>query len=370
MKNTDLTEKQLFALLRSGLWQTTIPETLFTGNQCNWPAVIALAKGQTVSALAIDGIQTLPESLLPERTILLRLGMELSGTIKAHKLLNTALVRTVGALEAEGIPSVLLKGQAYARYYPKPEHRMCGDIDLYVGDKNYEAARTVLRAFAEEGEAGEKHAHFELYGCVIELHRYAQMEYGTRNLPFRKWADSYLHDSRRLRSYTCDGQKINIPAANFDAIFILHHFVRHFITGGIGLRQIADWTMCLDRSAGELDMHLLQKELKDLHLMRAWQVFGYIAVRQLGLPEHKMPFYSARYAGKAEKALSIIMRQGNFGRMVRQTTPEHQPVILRKIRSCIRILKQQAGIVSILPGEILSYLPHYLATGIRNINNG
>lgn len=41
-----------------------------------------------------------------------------------HQLLNTTLNQIVKALDKEGVPSVLLKGQGVAQNYRKPTNRM------------------------------------------------------------------------------------------------------------------------------------------------------------------------------------------------------------------------------------------------------
>lgn len=57
-----------------------------------------------------------------------------------HSQMNMTLQLLVLTLRKAGIEPVLLKGQGLSRYYPTPELRQCGDIDIYVGEENYEKA--------------------------------------------------------------------------------------------------------------------------------------------------------------------------------------------------------------------------------------
>ena len=49
-------------------------------------------------------------------------------TEQAHTLLNSTIAQIVNALDAEGVPSVLLKGQAVAQNYLRPKSRSCFSI--------------------------------------------------------------------------------------------------------------------------------------------------------------------------------------------------------------------------------------------------
>ena len=65
-------------------------------------------------------------------------------TEQMHQLLNTTLNQIVKALDKEGVPSVLLKGQGVAHNYRKPSSRSCGDIDLYTGLGGHEQACRII----------------------------------------------------------------------------------------------------------------------------------------------------------------------------------------------------------------------------------
>ncbi len=92
------------------------------------------------------------------------------------------------------IPSILLKGPAVAaRYYPRPELRPYGDIDLLVRDTDEERAHALLEARGFELTGGghddplhHDHAKFQSIferrdGCIVELHR-DHLQIGLRPL--------------------------------------------------------------------------------------------------------------------------------------------------------------------------------------------
>ena len=90
----------------------------------------------------------------------------------AHQKLNEVLSKVVSALRERGMDSVLLKGQGLAGCYPKPEMRQCGDIDLYVGEENYEKAKEIVDAMAgKKGEESKKHYHTDVDGVPVLFRR-------------------------------------------------------------------------------------------------------------------------------------------------------------------------------------------------------
>jgi hypothetical protein len=62
----------------------------------------------------------------------------------------------------------------------------------------------------------------------------------------------------------------------------------------------------------EIDTTQLGTDLKKTGLLRAWKIFGYIAVDTLGLPTDFFPFYERREE-QGEKVLERIYQGGNFG---------------------------------------------------------
>ena len=81
------------------------------------------------------------------------------------------------ALEKAGIRPVLMKGAGLAAYYPSPEQRQWGDIDLFVGKEQYHPACAAIReAFPKALKFDEELDHYKHYniiadGVSIETHR-------------------------------------------------------------------------------------------------------------------------------------------------------------------------------------------------------
>ncbi len=388
MKAADIdsrTLEQFFELIRAGLWGRTADAELFRAG-ADWETICRIGKMQTMSVIMSDGINTLPKELMPPPQIAFKLHSALVGTEQAHKKLNNVLAEVVTLLREQGIESVLLKGQGVAQNYLIPEHRMCGDIDLYVGPKQYERACQVLEGFGEadaeshESES-EKHFHFIRKGVTIEIHRCSHVETNPfAHHRYTRWSEALLErrpeeqkespsdSAGTLRSMQTCGVRVDLPPVEFDTMFIYYHIVNHLIHGGIGLRQLCDWTRYLHTHKEEIEPNMISRTLSTYGSMQTWQILGYIAVNYLGLPADEMPFYSDRYAVKAARCMDIILHKGNFGHYA----PESQRdtnifFVFRKIQSCIITLRSQAALMRIIPADTLAFIPWYLIDGLKRV---
>lgn len=103
--------------------------------------------------------------------------------------------KTVSLLSRNQIPSYLLKGLSLAAYYPVPEYRKSGDVDLYINDsETFEKAKSLLisHGYVLQDELSDHHMLFYTrfqrpganlnWNCIIALSGYINM-----NKPIKSW---------------------------------------------------------------------------------------------------------------------------------------------------------------------------------------
>lgn len=363
-------QQQLLALLRAGLWNTPIDVWLFP-HYTDWEAISAHAARQTVSGLVAVGAGMLPAAVQPPPSIMKRLRDVSTVTIRSHALLNRALVEVVEIFKQNNIHPVLLKGQGVAANYREPYLRMCGDIDLYIGQRDYNIACELARQWAEIKEKGtesEKHYHFKYGEVTVELHRIAErLSLSWHDIRFQHWTQKHLHGGH-LRSVEIEGVAISLPPVNFDVLYIFNHAWHHFLRGGgVGLRQLCDWVRYLHVFSGEINWPELEKDLKSFGLWRSWQVFAPIAVGMLGLPLQEYPFYTNRYIEQAVRISRMIAVEGNFGFFDPLPTKRPEGYVAGKIHSFRRANRRFCKLVFISPQEALTSWGHYLYVGIKQV---
>ena len=369
-------QTQFLEILRAGLWGVAADPENFKPDSVDWKAVLRVAKEQTMLAVVADGIETLPKELWPPKEVMMKLAMMRLKIEQTHVLLNSTIAQIVRALDAQGVPSVLLKGQGIAQNYLRPESRTCGDIDLYTGHGGYQKAFEIIeglhegRAHKEAAEC-EHHLHTSLNGVEVEIHRLASFLHGKRmNANFQKWTQESmdaLFGSGELETWDNGGTAVGLAPATFNAFFILHHAVRHMTTEGVGFRQICDWTMLLHKSHAHVDKQLLGSKLKEFHMETIWQEFGRLVVNFLGLPVEELPLAPKDIAPTRKTYLLLrhIFISGNFGRFDANGRDYSKvPYLTRKWRSFTFQSKRLVKLFRLFPGYATEYMWHWLTGAV------
>lgn len=305
-------DKQLFNLVKSALWQTKVDASLF-GEQTDWQAIYKLARKQTVMGIAYDGMLTLPTELQPQRTLKLQWSNALMQCEDNNHLLNERIETLFCYYQAAGLKPLLLKGQSVAQGYPYPEHRQPGDIDVYIGKKDYVLANQLLTKLGGEIESENvKHTNAHWKEVVVENH-YSLTTFASpsANRFLRKEVLPLLPGNRTV---TIEGNAIPVLPLEVDVFFVLVHLALHFLSGGIGLRQLCDWTCLLHGHVGQIDKAEVVRLLQGVGLLQAAKAVGAIVVNYLGLPKDELPFIiDESDIQRGEWLLTDIMHGGNFG---------------------------------------------------------
>ena len=360
----------LLTLVRMALWGNvgSLPETA-----PDWEEVLSLAHKQTLIGLVAEAVPMLPDHLKPAPQLSMKLHATAMRIVRSHVLLDRKVAEITTRMSANGIDSVILKGQGTALNYPNPQSRQCGDIDLYVGEKNFGRCLEILLPDSGRTEADFKHIkHFNINedGVEIEVHRVAEMLPSVKTDKFfQDWTKDCLETSR-LRKVCIGGSTVNLPPAEFDAVYIMYHAWHHFMSGGVGLRQFCDWMMHLHKFHDELCVETLYEKLNELDLLVAWKIFACVCVSFLGLPSDHCPLYDSRYIVKSEKVMRVIWDEGNFGKhssVVKKRRPEGY--VAGKLYSLRKNTKRLYWVISISPIEVIKYWVFYFYNGLRNLLN-
>lgn len=358
-----------FSLLRSSLWGRELDIDIANFSRKALGSVVKMAKSQSVLGLVANAVVSDPEA---NKSLTTELHKKLSdfvlGNIATSQMLNNVLLKVVLELRRHDIDPVLLKGQGIARYYPIPELRQCGDIDIYVGQDNFEKACEVIGEMSTpEDHQGDipslKHFHTRLGHAFIEIHRYTDVYWPKRyDRTYQKISDVGMRSD--LVPLDFSGTEVLTPSVDFNVFFIFNHFWHHFIADGVGLRQMCDWVRLLHANHGKINHDYLSDVLCKMNLMKEWKVFGYIAVNYLGLSVEEMPFYDARCKKKAEKVLNLIMLEGNFGKENLKNHIRPKGYVAGKLYSFRKRFERNLRVLRIFPMESLRHITKVFVCGI------
>lgn len=356
-----------YELLRAGLWESEAQLTSYDG--IDYAAVMEMAEEQSVVGLVTAGLDKVCDVKVPQEWTLQFIGSTLQIELRNNDM-NVFIERLVRELRRAGIYALLEKGQGIAQCYERPLWRASGDIDLFISTDNYDKAKDFLIPLAThvEPEAEFKN-HLGLYidGWLVELH-------GCLRNGLSKKVDNTLDKIQdkafyggEVRSCIIGKTQVFMLGLENGIMYVFSHILDHFYKGGIGLRQICDWTRLIWVNRKKLNQRELERLINKMGLMSEWRVFAAFSVDHLGMDAETMPFYSsdAKWSRKARKIDSFVMMCGNMGHNRDLNYLNNKSFVVRKAIS----LKQRVGDMlqhaRIFPLDSLRFFWGITVTGVR-----
>lgn len=363
---TPLERNFFFGVLQESLWGRPVDRI---PDGIRWDVVMKQFKYQTVMGLAsVPMIRLINKGLAPNSYLddsFQRIGLN----TRRHYELNSLIVEVFHLLGQKGFHPVLMKGQGLAQSYPNPILRMCGDIDVYIGSKDYQRACLL---FSQAGDARKavyspKHYHIPFRDSVVELHKVAEVQHlwGTDRY-FRELTAKWLEETPS-DFVTIEGEKIPVPPLQFNILYVFNHLWHHFISSGLGIRQVCDWAVLLHNAYGKIDETVLLKHLRRLRLLNSWKAMGWIVVNCLGLPSREMPFYTDKARTRGLRTWRMMEKMGNFGKYNRGSSITRKNKWKRKTLTVLWRIQHFKSTLSISPEDAVRVFIGSLSGGILKL---
>ena len=323
--------KLLLELLRGGLHADYVPQ-IEAVDERTWQMAYRLAESNTVTGLTFWGVSKLPNELRPPVGIRTRWLARTAQIGKTNEHLDETAVKLFKAFEEAGVEAVVMKGQAVARYYPKPELRQPGDIDLYADAENYRGMCDVVSKMSSTGAKAERHLTVTLFGRKYNNLHHIHVSYVVDGVVVechrRMLASISRHQDEEFGKllgewYRTESRRIDIGIGSletlpvwFDCVYVLAHLFMHFLHTGIGLRHVSDWLMVARayRTAEDFDEERLMKALERLGLLTMARLLCGIGVHALGYGEQELPLEPLEDARMEREVLEDVITGGNWGR--------------------------------------------------------
>lgn len=383
-------------VLKEALWGGKQPIEMCADT--DWSGLDKLCRKQGTAPLVYNELLKHSDIVPKERMMVMRqvCMQNMLGQQKLMQILKQSFV----ALEDKGVKPVLLKGFGLAQLYPLPYLRSWGDLDVYVGPGQYHQAAAILRetypdAVHHDEEWEElKHYNFNLSdGNVIEMHRTTIKMDHPRDIRIYYALEDDAMRPEVLQEVDIEGAMVYLPEAKFNMLFTFLHAVYHFVEEGMGMKQLADVALLAHETYGERILETgdrrqgigdrkrgtgyreeyeayMRKNLKALRLMEMWQIFGYVCVKYLGLPQEEWPLYKeTRWVRKhGERLMARVMEEGQcreseipekYGKEFRNIRDQWN-VVYRKLWTFNRRLDTYRFVKTYSP----EYARHLLATAI------
>lgn len=296
----------------------------------SWADILRELSVQTVEGLVENSLSLLGVS--KEEKI--RYAREFGNSIRYfHSILNEqdVLAKTLGEVEY-----VVLKGTAAAMYYPRPEIRKMGDIDILVRPEEYEHAESLLEqsGYLKQKESARHSSFRKESGIQIELHRKFS---SSQNEDLNDILDGMLYGAipeRKLQE-VC-GHCVPVLPTLENGIVLLGHINGH-LSGGLGLRQIVDWMMYVRENLDDAFWNeSFRSAAEAIGLRQLAEVSTLLCRRHLGL--EGISWCDSADESLADEMLEYVLGKGNFGRK-NELSSNKTVFVLHKFANPVSIFK-------------------------------
>ena len=309
MVHSDLKEL-FFALVRLGIGHQLVSSLTFqVSSEVDWVQLKALADQHGLSAVVLDGLNEVSKSNSQLSTLnsqfkLSWIGEMMQSYEQRYVQYENAIASLAGWYTQHGYKMMVLKGYACSLDWPKPEHRPCGDIDIWLFGQQREADAAlgswfkVLAEASDQGRAHDPnfkidkghhhHTVFEWQGFTVENHYdFLNVHHHKSNVEM----EAILKDLGKDDSHFVElhGEKVYLPSANLHALFLLRHSMSNFASTGFQLRQLLDWAFFVEKHGEEIVWDWLESQLEHFGMKKLYDVSNAICVEDLGFSVKLFP---------------------------------------------------------------------------------
>lgn len=285
----------------------------------DWVQLYEMAAKHALLGVCFNGVQNLythhPDYLVNLPIILKMQWVGVAASIQErNKLMNLRCKELQQRLIDVGLSACVLKGQGVATYYKTNQDgvsladlRQSGDIDMWIKG-GYDVVCYYVQQTHPSKDVSYHRFHYNIFNDVeVELHhRPSMMNNPFHNRKLQKWADEFSPNQflkvRDLGFY--------VPSSAFNKLFLLCHIYRHFISEGVGLRQLMDYYFVLLNSSTDENAEVLERILQ-LGMNKFASAVMWV-LREIFMLDEKY-MLCAPNDREGRYLLREIMMAGNFG---------------------------------------------------------
>ncbi len=278
----------LFQIIRKALWETK--DTVNADNE-------------VFNELAAHAIVALPAPILSTLNLNEELLRNWKDLVMRQVVRNNIYLRAQQTLPIS-VPYVILKGTAAGQYYPYPELRIMGDIDVMTHYDDFESACQQLldhgytEVTSKHDLERKRHREFRKDGFSVEVHLFfASMNDPEKAEIFDQLIVSHIKED-------------HILPHPINGMVLLEHINQH-LEEGLGLRQIIDWMMFVDKELSDDKWPEFQLMAAETGLEKLAVTVTRMCEMELGLKKHE--WTSTANERLCRELMSYLLACGNFG---------------------------------------------------------
>lgn len=288
--NLSKEDRTLFSLIRCAIWQENeMALSELNLSTSEWQGLIDQAAHQGVLALAYDALpKGKPISGLAKE-LHIRWGLSVQRMEDRNRRQREALKELVGLFRSEGIEVLLLKGLGLSEDYPQPDHRECGDLDIFLFGDYEKGNKIVEKQGIEVRREGTKHSTFFFKGIPVENHlNFLDIVSFKTNVNIEAHLTRILEE-QGFSTILIDDVELRIPTPDFTAIFLTCHDITHFLASGLVLRYLCDLALFFTHNAASINFQPVLQILKEESQLELLTSFLDLAQNHLGMSTNIVP---------------------------------------------------------------------------------
>lgn len=286
-------DKILLEFIKGGIHNDYSPQGVF--DNIDWGNFLKKAYNQVVMAVAWDGFSKSEIKTIPLEIKLKWFGNVIKSYEERYKKYEKSIASLANFYNSHQIKMLILKGYGLSLNYPNPQHRPCGDIDIYLFDKQQEGDELIAK---EKGIKIERehllHTVFFYEGEMIENHYdFISDDAHKSNSKIGEWLNNLIKEE--CEKINVEEEEIYLPSPNFNALYLLHHTAKHFAGEQVMLRHILDWATFVEKYTHKVDWKKIYDIARSNNLELFLNCLNEICVRYLGYNKEIFdPIFSQR----------------------------------------------------------------------------
>lgn len=317
--NVFVIEQLFFELLRVAIKVQNTLSRIPSAEE--WDKLYRMSKKQSLVGISFAGIQRVVEYEkiyhcgMPELLYFTWMGMA-AKIQQRNEVVNRQCVELQEKLSADGFRSYIMKGQAVGSLYGLIGLlRQSGDIDVFL-EGGLNKVLAYARTYGGVAKVNELEMSVSIFpDTEVEFHyRPFIMRNPFKNRRLQKYFES--QEKKQFSNYLIlDKEKelsICAPTVEFNLVHQLVHTYHHFITEGVGLRQLMDYYFVIQASNAE-DIRECKKIVENLGLNRFASALMWV-IKTVFVGHDNDIFFPWRPNEKDGRLLlEEILLSGNFG---------------------------------------------------------
>lgn len=209
--------------------------------------------------------------------------------VRFYRLLNISGY-LVKLLKAHNIFAVVLKGPDLAGYYPVPEYREFGDVDLLLLDaRQTEEAVEILKndgLKVNKRQDSKHHVEMTYEGkYIVELHSFATRYFSEQSVN-KQIKDIFAISPEEIVYHEVCGVLLPVLPKDLNGLYILLHTLQHYLNAGFGVRILNDFKVFFSEMNSK-EIQSYKRYVKELKISGFSDILTQTATELCGLSKER-----------------------------------------------------------------------------------